>query len=103
MLRYPVRLRVFLATIAVLAFGCGRAQDTEMPVATPSVTLAQNDAAIGTPLEMAYRFVVAPNAPAFADDYWVFVHFLDTDGELMWTDDHPASSADASVEAGADD
>jgi len=38
---------------------------------------------------MAYRFVVAPNAPAFTDDYWVFVHFLDTDGELMWTDDHP--------------
>jgi hypothetical protein len=60
-----------------------------MPVATPLVTVEQKNAAIGTPLEMAYRFVVAPNAPTFADDYWVFVHFLDTDGELMWTDDHP--------------
>ena len=89
MLRYPVRLRVFLAMMVVLAFGCGRTQDTEMPVATPSVTVGQNDAAIGTPLEMSYRFVVAPNAPAFAEDYWVFVHFLDTDGELLWTDDHP--------------
>ena len=39
-------------------------------------------------MEMTYRFVVAPDAPAFAEDYWVFVHFLDTDGELMWTDDH---------------
>ena len=40
---------------------------------------------------MRYRFVVAPDAPAFTDDYWVFVHFLDTDGELMWTDDHQPS------------
>lgn len=37
---------------------------------------------------MKYRFVVGPDAPAFGEDYWVFVHFLDTDGELMWTDDH---------------
>ena len=37
---------------------------------------------------MKYRFVVASDAPAFTDDYWVFVHFLDADGELMWTDDH---------------
>ena len=70
MLRHPACLRVFLATIAVFAAGCGGTQDTEMPVATPAVTLERTDAAIGTPLEMAYRFVVAPNAPAFADDYW---------------------------------
>jgi hypothetical protein len=37
---------------------------------------------------MRYRFVVAPDAPPFTGDHWVFVHFLDTDGELMWTDDH---------------
>ena len=73
---------------AVGAAGCGRAPDTEPPVATPSVTLERTDAAIGTPLEMTYRFVVASNAPAFTDDYWVFAHFLDADGEMMWTDDH---------------
>ena len=39
-------------------------------------------------MDMTYRFAVAPNAPPFAEDYWVFVHFLDADGELMWTDDH---------------
>jgi hypothetical protein len=37
---------------------------------------------------MQYRFVVAQDAPPFSDDYWVFVHFVDADGELMWTDDH---------------
>jgi hypothetical protein len=53
------------------------------------VTVARTEAPIGSPLEMTYRFVVAPDAPAFAEDYWVFVHFIDTDEELMWTDDHP--------------
>ena len=37
---------------------------------------------------MTYRFAVAADEPILDDDYWVFVHFLDIDGELMWTDDH---------------
>jgi hypothetical protein len=81
-------MRLCIALIAVALAACGRTQDTESPVATPTVTLARGDAVIGTPVEMRYRFVVAPDAPAFAEDYLVFVHFLDTDGELMWTDDH---------------
>ena len=39
-------------------------------------------------MEITYRFVVAPDAPPFGEDHWVFVHFLDADRELMWTDDH---------------
>jgi len=72
----------------VLVSGCGRTQQTETPLVTPTVTLARSDAAIGMPIEMAYRFVVAETAPGFTEDDTVFVHFLDTDGELMWTDDH---------------
>jgi hypothetical protein len=37
---------------------------------------------------MTYTWVVAPNAPLLTGDVWVFVHFLDADGERMWTDDH---------------
>lgn len=82
--------RFYAGLFAVLLFtgGCGRTQDAETPVVTPTVTLARSDAAIGMPLEMTYRFAVAPNAPAFMEDDTVFVHFLDRDGELMWTDDH---------------
>jgi hypothetical protein len=79
---------VYLLAVAALAAACGRTQQAEAPVATPSLTLARNDAAIGMPIEMTYRFVVAPNAPRIAENDVVFVHFLDTDGELMWTDDH---------------
>src|SRR5437667_574430 len=81
-------LRLHVCALAFLALACGRTQQPETPMATPSVTLARGDAAIGTPIDMTYRFVVSPNAPAFTEDDVVFVHFLDTDGELMWTDDH---------------
>ncbi len=82
-------LSALALSLSVAACGGGGADQNETPVATPSVTLARPDAAVGSPLDMTYRFVVAPDAPAFAEDYWVFVHFLDVDGELMWTDDHP--------------
>jgi hypothetical protein len=52
------------------------------------VRVSRADAAVGSPVEMTYSFAVAANAPQFTDDYWVFVHFLKDDGELMWTDDH---------------
>lgn len=75
-----------LAAIGALA-ACSRGDDDVSPVATPQLTV-QSEAAIGSPIDMSYRFNVAADAPAFAEDYWVFVHFVDADGELMWTDDH---------------
>lgn len=80
--------RFVLVLAAIGAAACGRTEDTEPPVATPTLTLARAQAAIGSPLEMRYRFVVSETAPALTEDYWVFVHFLDADRELMWTDDH---------------
>jgi hypothetical protein len=88
MTRSIPRLHVCALACAAMAAACGRTQQAETPVATPSLTLARADAAIGMPIEMSYRFVVAENAPRIAEDDVVFVHFLDTDGELMWTDDH---------------
>jgi hypothetical protein len=79
---------LLLVATLVLCAACGRKEDTAPPVATPTITLARSQAAIGSPLEIKYKFVVASNAPAFDEDYWVFVHFLDTNDELMWTDDH---------------
>ncbi len=73
---------------AIAAAGCERKKDTQAPVATPSITLSQSRAPLGSPLDITYKFVVAQNAPPFGQDYWVMVHFLDPDREQMWTDDH---------------
>ena len=74
-----------------LAIACRRAQDNQPPVATPSWSVNHPRAALGSPVDVTYRFQVASNAPAFNEDYRVMVHVLDGDDELMWTDDHQPS------------
>lgn len=93
--------RIFVVILVVVTAACGREADTAPPVATPTVTLSRPEAAVGSPVDMQYRFVVAQDAPAFAEDYMVFVHFLDADGELMWTDDHQPPTPTRQWEPGA--
>jgi len=56
-------------------------------VATPSLSVSHDRVPAGSPLEITYKFVVAPDAK-FDEDFRVFVHVLDSDEELMWDDDH---------------
>src|SRR5258705_3689831 len=79
---------VIAAALLLVAAGCGRTDDNATPVANPRVTLSRQAANVGGPLDMTYRFAIPAAAPSFAEDYWVFVHFTDADGELIWTDDH---------------
>ena len=83
------------AAVLTSAAGCGLA-DTASPVATPAVGLNRARVPLGGPLELSYRFTVAQDAGPLDGDYVVFVHFLDADGELMFTDDHrpPQPTAD---------
>ncbi len=84
-----------LAAMAVSLAGCGKAEDTTAPVGTMAVSLSRPKVALGSPVEVTYKFTVAQNAPNFGPRR-VFVHFLDADEELMWTDDHepPTPTAD---------
>ena len=82
-------MRVYICALCITAASaCGRTQQVETPIADVQVTMPRPDAAIGMPLDMHYRFTVAPNAPKLNAGETVFVHFVDADGELMWTDDH---------------
>jgi hypothetical protein len=77
---------VFLAGFVVS--GCARKKDDATPVATPSLKLSRTEAAVGSPIDMSYRFVMAPNASPLTEDYTVFVHVLDTDRQRLFGDDH---------------
>jgi hypothetical protein len=84
-----MRLRVLIWPLAVtLAVGCSRNAANQPPVATPGLSITQTNVPLGSPVEATYRFAVPAGAPRIAGDYRVFVHFLDADHELMWTDDH---------------
>jgi len=72
---------------AVALTGCSRKEETVPCVATATVSLARDRAAIGSPLKVTYRFEVAPNI-TIPQDYTVFVHVLDDQGESLWGDDH---------------
>jgi hypothetical protein len=71
-----------------LIAGCSQKTDDARPVATPSLKLSRTDAAVGSPIDVTYRFEVAPDAPPFTEDYTVFVHILDKDRSSLWGDDH---------------
>lgn len=80
--------RLLLAGLLLLvAVSCGKGGPQEPPLATPSLSLNHARVPLGSPVELKYRFVVAPQAK-FDQDYTVFVHFLDNAREMMWTDDH---------------
>lgn len=76
-----------LAALAVTAAACGEKEDTTPPVGTMQVSLSRPKVALGSPVEVTYKFTLASNAPSLGQRR-VFVHFLDADEELMWTDDH---------------
>lgn len=82
------RIRVLLAAVVTAAaVACG-GERVEPGLATPALTISPSRAALGSPVEMTVKFVVASDAPAFGEDYRVFVHVMDQDGENLWRDDH---------------
>jgi len=91
MMSGPRRVSLVLCSaafvLAGLASGCGQAAPAEPPVATPSVRVNHNRAPAGSPIELTYTFVVDKDA-RIAGDYRVMLHVVDTDEDLMWTDDH---------------
>ena len=87
MLKHPIRLFLLLL-VAGSVVACAGKKDDATPVATPSLTLSRTEVAVGSPVDMIYRFAMASDAAPLTDDYTVFVHILDTDGEQLWGDDH---------------
>lgn len=78
---------VLAAVLALSAAACGREDDGAPVAGSVAVTLSASRAPIGSPVEMTYRFTLAPDAPPLGPRR-VFVHFLDVDEEFMWADDH---------------
>jgi hypothetical protein len=97
--------RLPLLFVALVVCACSAActrtpDETGPPLATPTVTLNRADASVGSPIDVTYRFAVAPNPQVPSGDHLVFVHFLGRDGELLWTDDNEPSKPVGQWKAG---
>jgi len=84
-----IRVAVCAGTVlsGVLASACSQRHKAAQPMATPSVSLSRDKVPLGGPIDITYKFVVAPDAK-FTQNYRVMVHVVDPNEELMWTDDH---------------
>jgi hypothetical protein len=82
-------IRFVPVAIAIgLLSGCRAQEEPERGLAKPAVKLQHDKVPLGSPLDITYTFVVAPDAPKFTEAYRVFVGFVDSDDQLMWADDH---------------
>jgi len=86
----PVKLLRFALVVVAMgvSIGCRRHEPPAPGVATPSVTLQREKVPLGSPIDITYKFVVAPDAPPFKEAFRVFVGVVDADDQLMWADDH---------------
>jgi len=72
-----------------LATGCSKRGDEDVQaLITPEVKLGATEIHLGYPLEMSYQWMIGPHMAPLQKDYIVFVHFLDREGKLIFTDDH---------------
>ena len=74
--------------VCVSWVACGFNDNRAPQVATPSFSVNNVLVPLGSPIEATFRFDVKETLPALKQDYRVFVHMLDANEELLWTDDH---------------
>lgn len=87
-----------LALTVCAAASCANNDDSSPAIATAEVSLSRPRVALGSPVDVTYRFRVAQDIPS--GDYKVFVHLVDADEEQMWTDDHEPPTPAGSWKAG---
>jgi hypothetical protein len=90
---------LLLPVVATLLSACQASDPAAPPMVTPTLTLSRPKVALGGPIEMTYKFVVAADAK-FTSDYHVMVHFADQDEMLMYTDDHDPPKATSAWKPG---
>ena len=82
---HGVSCSAFVLTLVLLGAGCADPGD---PVGAMTLALDRTAVPLGAPIELTLRFEAWPSFVGVEEDYRVFVHFLDTNEDLMWEADH---------------
>ncbi len=85
---HRVSLIVLAGLVSLTAGACQGNGGVEVQSISPAIELNKPQAPIGSPIEATYRFELGPDFESLDKDYTVFVHFLDSHDELLFTDDH---------------
>jgi hypothetical protein len=79
---------------------CKGRKPAEVNAIVPSFSVNRPRAPLGSAIEVTYTWTVEPGAKKLTQDYKAFVHFLDTQRMLLFTDDHVPTPAPATWEPG---
>ena len=82
------RPRAHAAAAALLALAAARCGEPAQPVATVAASVNRSAVPLGGPVDLSLRFTAVPSLAPIEGEYRVFVHFLDSNGNLLWADDH---------------
>jgi hypothetical protein len=85
--RSSVALGLAVLVLSGALTACRKKEAAAPPLATPTVTLSHDKTPLGSPIDITYKFVVAPDAK-FTEDLRVMVHVVDADEELIFAFDH---------------
>ena len=102
MLRLLQRVRGFGAVLGVaLLLGAAACGGGDTPSLDVTVSLEMPESVpLGEPLRMFYDWSVAEGFEAPADDYQVFVHAVDAQGQVVFQDDHYTPEPTSQWQAG---
>ena len=78
-------------TLSVAIVDCGLVVPDD-PVASVTAQLDRSVVPLGGPFKLALQFVVSPELQPLNEDFRVMVHFLDSNGDMMWAADHEPST-----------
>ena len=81
---------LLLIVVGVGLAGCGSGVSDD-PVAAVTVQLDRSVVPLGGPVTVALQFVVPSDLEPLNEDLRVMVHFLDSNGDMMWAEDHEPS------------
>ena len=89
-----------LLAAAVFAPACGPRQPKDLNDIVPTVSANRTQIPLKSAIEVTYTFECGPAMKKLSEDQRVFVHFVDREGTLLFTDDHLPAPAASTWEPG---
>lgn len=88
--------------LLILSAACSKPPvDDAKGVASATVSVHPSVVSSGMPVELEVRFAIAPDAPPFQEDYTVFVHVVDDEGQMIGAADHMPPTSTREWKAGS--
>ena len=99
-LRRAIRGGLWVLAAAAIVPACGPRQPKDLTDIAPKFSVNRKQIPLKSAIEVTYGWECGPAFKKLAEDQRVFVHFVDQEGTLLFTDDHLPTPAATTWEPG---